>query len=185
MALDERPRGTRIRIAWLLLLVFLALARPTREGLWAGALLVSLGLLLRGWAAGTIRKDEALAVTGPYAHVRHPLYVGSFLIGMGLAVAGGQWVWPVLVVAFFAAVYGRTVSEERARLTLLFGARYEEYAAEVPPLVPRLRSYQPGDVVQDGFAWARYLRNREWEALLGAAAALAALAAKLRWLGSS
>jgi len=182
----ERPRGVRTKSAWLLALPFLVLARPSSDGLWAGALLTGLGLALRAWAAGIIHKDERLTTTGPYAYLRHPLYVGSFVIGMGLAVAGGQWIWSALVVAYFVAVYRRTTSEEGERLTRLFGARYAEYAADVPPLVPRLTPYRPADAAggpDEGFALARYLRHREWEALLGVTAAFLLLAAKLRWLG--
>ena len=189
-----RPRGIRTKSAWLLALPFLVLAQPTVRALAAGAVVASLGLVLRGWSAGTIRKDEALATTGPYAHLRHPLYVGSFLIGVGLAAAGGHWLWPVLVAAFFAALYGRTVAEERERLTSRFGERYLTYAARVPAVIPRLRPYRaegagglaagggdPG-ARADGFAWRRYIRNREWEALVGVAAALAVLAAKSRFV---
>jgi hypothetical protein len=180
----DRPRGLRTKSAWLLAIPFLVAARPTGPALAAGAAVAAAGLLLRGWAAGTIRKDEALTTTGPYARLRHPLYVGSFLIGTGLAVAGGHWLWPVLVLAFFAAVYRRTVAEEAERLTSLFGERYWTYAANVPAVLPRLRPYgrtpeEPSPRgPDDGFAWPRYLRNREWEALLGVGAALAVLAAK-------
>jgi protein-S-isoprenylcysteine O-methyltransferase Ste14 len=182
-----RPRGIRTRSAWLLAVPFLVLARPVPE-LWsAGATLAVLGLLLRGWAAGTIRKDEELTTRGPYAFLRHPLYVGSFLIGIGLAAAGGHWVWPVLVVAFFVLVYQRTIAEEEERLAALFGSRYEEYARHVPALLPRPTAYRlspvSGDAATGGFAWIRYFRNREWEALLGAVSALGLLAAKMRWLG--
>ncbi len=177
----ERPRGIRTRSAWLVAIPFFLLATPTLAAFAAGAALALAGLALRAWAAGTIRKDEALTTSGPYAHVRHPLYVGSFLVGMGLAAAGGHWVWPALVLAFFVTLYRRTVADEAARLTGLFGHAYVAYAREVPPVRPRLTPYS-GPQVETGFTWSRYLRHREWEALLGCAAAFAVLAAKLRWL---
>jgi len=190
----------RTKSAWLLAFPFLLLARPTPALLGVGAGIAVLGVLLRGWSAGSIRKDEALTTSGPYAHLRHPLYVGSFLIGMGLAVAGGHWIWSVLVIVFFASVYRPSIAAERERLTRLFGADYLEYARAVPALLPRLTPYRPtaprvanprmdGPPVAErtvssaGFTWSRYLRNREWEALLGSAAALAVLAAKAHWLG--
>ena len=185
----ERPRGARTKSAWLLAVPFLVLARPTPEALVLGAALAAGGLALRGWAAGTIRKDEALTTAGPYAFVRHPLYAGSLLIGIGLGTAGGHWVWPVLVVAFFAAVYSRTVTDEAVRLTALFGHAYVEYAAHVPGLIPRLTPYRSARGAGDfpagsaGFRWSQYMRHREWEASLGAVAGLAVLAVKMRWLG--
>ena len=191
---SERPRGIRTRSAWLLAVPFLVLARPRPELLGVGALLASLGLLLRGWAAGVIRKDEVLTTAGPYAHLRHPLYAGSFLIGIGLGVAGGHWAWAILVIVFFLATYRGAIEEEGERLGRLFGSRYREYSEQVPALVPRLMPYRPrGEGAarapgvpppsDDGFSWSRYLRNREWQALLGTAAALAVLAAKAVWLG--
>jgi hypothetical protein len=112
-------------------------------------------------------------------------------------------------VTYFALVYGPTITEEAERLTALFGHRYVEYAARVPALVPRLSPYRapraarlahrepalqgpeepaagqqlrPDELTSD-FSWSQYVRNREWEALLGALAAFAILAIKLRWMG--
>lgn len=211
--LRVRPRGVRTKGAWLLVLPFFLFATPTAGTLLGGALLAALGLGVRAWAAGTIRKDESLTTTGPYAYARHPLYLGSFLIGIGLALAGGHWIWPVAVVTYFVVVYSPTLREEAERLTELFGHRYVHYATRVPALVPRLRPYAPGgdahvlawpsaqasasgadapqgdDGVADGeeaegaFSWRRYRRNREWEALLGALAAFVVLALELRLRG--
>jgi hypothetical protein len=204
-----RPRGSRTRGAWLLVIPFFLFADPTPGRLVLGAFLAAIGLLVRGWAAGTIRKDEALTTTGPYAHTRHPLYFGSFLIAIGLALAGGHWLWPMMVVAYFMLVYRPTVREEAERLTELFGHRYVHYAAKVPAIVPRLRPYAasadahslawpsgrageaPGAAATDdvldhdgssgAFTWQRYLRNREWEALAGALAAFVLVAIKMRF----
>ncbi|HSH75444.1 MAG TPA: isoprenylcysteine carboxylmethyltransferase family protein [Longimicrobiales bacterium] len=175
-------RGTRTKSAWVLALLLLAFSRPTPGPLVVGAVISAVGLVIRGWSAGTIRKDESLTTSGPYAFTRNPLYLGSFLIGVGLGTAGGHWVWPVLVIIYFVAVYGRTIADETARLIELFGERYLEYAARVPTLVPRLRPYR-SDVAGEtsGFRWRQYVRNREWEALLGTLGALAILAARMRW----
>jgi len=173
----------RTKSAWLLAIPFLVLSRPTPAALAAGTIFAALGLLLRAWAAGTIQKDEVLTTSGPYAFLRHPLYVGSFLVGIGLSVAGGHWVWSALVIAYFAAVYRPAVAAEGERLGRLFGARYLDYVEAVPALVPRVTPYRSSAAAASSFAWSRYLGRREWEALLGTVAALAVLAAKLRWLG--
>jgi protein-S-isoprenylcysteine O-methyltransferase Ste14 len=142
------------------------------------------GLVLRGWSAGTIRKGETLTTSGPYAFLRNPLYMGSFLIGAGLAVAGGSWLWLVLFVGFFVVVYGPTMAAEAERLTEQFGQRYVDYSAEVPAFIPRLTPFRGAEADSLAlFTWSQYERNREWEALLGAAAAYAALALKMAWLG--
>ena len=171
-------RRLRLRAVWLLVLPFLWLARPTPSLMAAGAPLALLGLLLRGWAAGTIHKEKELTTAGPYAFTRDPLYLGSFFLGVGLALAGGHWIWPALFVAFFAVVYGRTMAGEQELLEERFGDRYRAYAAKVPALLPRLTPWLGPGVVGGGFTWSRYVRNREWEAALGALAGFAFRAAK-------
>jgi len=145
--------------------------------------LTAIGLALRGWSAGIIRKGETLTTSGPYAFLRNPLYVGSFLVGAGLAVAGGSWLWLVLFLGFFAVVYGPTIVAEAERLTEQFGQRYVDYSAKVPAFIPRLTPFRAGDGESAPFTWRQYERNREWEALLGAAAAYGALALKMAWFG--
>jgi protein-S-isoprenylcysteine O-methyltransferase Ste14 len=166
----------------LIVVPFFVLAAPTRSSLGVGAMLSVIGLALRGWSAGTIQKGEVLTVSGPYAYVRNPLYVGSFLIGAGLAIAGGSVLWLLLFLLFFVTLYGPTVASEAARLTEQFGHRYVEYAAQVPAFIPRLRPYEGGGMT-GAFRWSQYERNREWEALLGTAASFALLWLKLVMLG--
>ncbi len=172
-------RQLRLRAVWLLVLPFLWFARPTLEVVVVGAVLGALGLIIRGWAAGTIHKERELTITGPYAHTRNPLYVGSFLLGLGVTLAGGQWWWPAIFLVFYAGVYGRTMVGEAALLTELFGERYRVYAANVPAVVPRLTPWRAPGVESRGFTFSQYRRKREWEALLGALAGFAFLAGKL------
>ena len=175
--------GVRTKSAWLIVVPFFLLAGPTRASLAIGAVLSLGGLALRAWSAGTIHKGETLTTSGPYAFMRNPLYVGSFLIGAGLAVAGGSWLWLVLFLVFFAVLYGPTVAAEAARLTEKFGHRYVAYSGQVPAFMPRLTPFRGGGGERGGFQWSQYERNREWEALLGAAAAFAVLWLKMVWLG--
>jgi protein-S-isoprenylcysteine O-methyltransferase Ste14 len=172
-------RRLRLRAVWLLVLPFLWFCHPTPPLLVVGGVLASLGLLVRAWAAGTIHKERELTMTGPYAHVRNPLYVGTFLLGLGVTAAGGQWWWPALFLVFYGAVYGRTMAGEAALLTELFGDRYRRYAADVPALLPRLTPWRAPGSERGGFTFAQYRRNREWEALLGALGGFAFLVGKL------
>jgi protein-S-isoprenylcysteine O-methyltransferase Ste14 len=168
-----------MRAAWLLVGPFLVFARPTPALVGVGLALAAVGLWIRGWSAGTIHKDERLTTSGPYAFTRNPLYLGSFLIGLGVSIAGGHWIWPALFVAFFATVYGRTMAREAERLVELFGDEYRAYATAVPGFVPRPLPYR-GSAGPQGvrFQWSQYRRHREWEASLGALAAFAFLLAK-------
>jgi protein-S-isoprenylcysteine O-methyltransferase Ste14 len=164
-------------------LPFLWLARPTPRLLLVGLVLAACGLALRAWAAGVIHKDLELTTTGPYAFTRNPLYLGSLLLGLGTVVAGGDWMFVGVFLAFFAFVYGRTMKHEEEVLEEAFQERYRRYAKEVPLLVPRLAPYREGDGgAAAPFSVARYRRNREWEALLGALAGFVFLTVKMLWM---
>jgi len=139
------------------------------------------GLALRGWAAGQLQKNKSLTVSGPYAYTRNPLYLGSFLIGLGVTVAGGLLLFTLAFLVFFFAIYWRTMDEERTRLTERFGRQFDHYHRAVPLFFPRLTPYRPPpELGQEPtrFSLDRYLRNKEWEAALGAMAGFAFLIIK-------
>jgi len=175
-------RQIRLRAVWLIVIPFFWLATPSATTMTVGVALALLGLVIRGWSAGTIHKDRELTVSGPYAHTRNPLYLGSFFIGLGVSIAGGHWVWPLVFLLFYATVYTRTMAGETRHLRELFPERYDEYAASVPAFLPRVTPYRPAGATTAGFRWAQYRRNKEWEAALGALAAFAVLAAKAFWI---
>src|SRR5215510_479581 len=81
----------RVPLGFMTAAIFLLLARPTPVSLLVGASVSVLGLSLRAWASGHIRKNDELAVSGPYAYTRNPLYLGSFLLGIGFTIAANRW----------------------------------------------------------------------------------------------
>lgn len=174
-------RGVRIGSAWILAATFFWLATPDSLTLGLGAAVVVVGLLVRGWAAGVLRKDRELAVSGPYALTRNPLYLGSFLIGIGAVVAGGRPWLGLVFIAWFAWIYGSTMARESAELATRFGKQFNRYRESVPIFVPRLTPYRPLPDHAAGkttFSLSCYLHNREYEALVGAVAGLGLLAVK-------
>ena len=164
--------------------VFFWVADPSAASIAAGGVIVLAGLLVRAWAAGVLQKNRALAVSGPYAHTRHPLYLGSFVIAVGAAIAGGRLWFGILAVSVLAAFHIGAIAREEAELARRFGGRYRRYRGTVPAFIPRLRGYRrvqgavasPTSPAPIRPSAARYLRNREYEALIGAAAAFALLA---------
>lgn len=178
-------RQIRLRGAWLFVLPFFWFARPTPGLLLAGGLLAALGLSIRSWAAGVIRKDAVLTTAGPYAHTRNPLYLGSFFLGLGVMVAGGQWVFVVIFWLFFLWIYSRTMRFEATLLHDKFGKAYADWAAHVPLFVPRLTPYRGSDQADpeapSRFSGSRWRGNREYEAVLGAVVAMLVLAGKWWW----
>lgn len=174
-------RKVRLRAVWLLILPFFWFAAPTPELLVTGGLLAAVGLAVRAAAAGFIHKDRELTTTGPYARTRNPLYLGSFILGLGITVAGGRWVFAALFVAFFAWVYSRVIRQEARNLAASFGEAYQDYARNVPLFLPRLTPWRPqGAAGERGrFSADRWRRNREYEALLGAVAGFAVLVVRM------
>src|SRR6185295_19801094 len=106
------PSRLRVPFGYLLGILVVALARPTPTSLVAGALLAVAGEAVRLWASGHIDKTRALATGGPYAHTRNPLYLGSLLLALGVAVASAS-VWVVVAVCvYFVAFYPAVMREE-------------------------------------------------------------------------
>jgi len=168
----------RVPLHFAVAVVALAFAWPRTELLAGGAALVAAGLAVRAWAAGHLRKEQPLTTTGPYAHMRHPLYFGTAVILAGFAVACGRAWLALLLAAYFVFLFVpvmRREERERSKLTL---EGYAEYAAQVPAFWPRLRAYKAAG---GKFDFSLYLRNREWRAALGCGAALAVLWAKCNW----
>ncbi len=170
----------RVPLHFLLATVLFWLARPTPRLLASGAALVVLGLLVRGWAAGHLRRELPLTVSGPYAHLRHPLYFGSALILAGLAVASSQPLFGLLVLAYFLIVFVPVMRREEQERRASAGERYVAYAAEVPALWPRLRAAQLEGSARK-FEWQTYWSNREWRAAAGCMLLLGLLYAKMMW----
>jgi protein-S-isoprenylcysteine O-methyltransferase Ste14 len=152
----------RVPSGFLLVAAFAWLASPTPMSLAAGLPIAAVGLLLRGWAAGHLAKNERLATSGPYAHLRNPLYAGTLLAAAGLAVASNRWELGALFAVVFAFVYLPVIELEEQHLRELFPG-YESYAARVPLLAPRWK----GAGGSTRFCWSLYRRNEEYNALLG------------------
>jgi protein-S-isoprenylcysteine O-methyltransferase Ste14 len=155
--------------------VYLWLARPTVACIVVGGIIALLGVLLRAMAAGHITKNAALTTTGPYAATRNPLYLGSIIIAAGFAIAARSW-WIVFGLALlFLLIYLPVVGSEEAFLRSQF-SEFSDYARRVPRFFPQPTGFSK---LTQGFSRERYWGNREYNALLGTLAMLAALILKL------
>jgi protein-S-isoprenylcysteine O-methyltransferase Ste14 len=172
-------RRIRVPLGFAFALLYFWLARPTWRSLGIGAVLIVPGLLIRALASGHVRKNEALATSGPYAYTRNPLYLGSLLIGIGFAIAARNWWVGVVLVVMFFAIYMPVIRGEEAFLRDRF-PEFDEYAKRVPRMFPRIT---PATSNPDGgFSMELYLKHREWNALLGAVAVIGVLAIKMKML---
>ncbi len=177
-------RRIRVPMGFVFAALFLWLANPGWRTMTLSLALVLPGLWLRGYASGYVKKDAELTTTGPYAHTRNPLYLGSMLIAFGFAAAAASWMILVLLAVLFAAVYIPTILSEEAYLREHF-AGFDAYARAVPRLLPRgagaANEMAMGGAVpaEDGFSTELYMRHREYNSTMGAGVLYLALVLKL------
>jgi protein-S-isoprenylcysteine O-methyltransferase Ste14 len=178
-AWSKIARRIRVPLGFVFAVLYFWMARPTWRWLALGAVLIVPGLLIRALASGHVRKNEALAVSGPYAYTRNPLYLGSLLIGVGFALAARSWWVGVVLVVMFFAIYLPVIRGEEEFLRGKF-VEFDAYARQVPRMLPRLIPYASEG--GGGFSFSLYVQHREYNALLGALAMAAALVAKMELL---
>ena len=147
---------------------------------WSLALVLP-GLWLRAYASGYVKKNRELTMTGPYGHVRNPLYLGSMLIAAGFAGALLSWPMALVLAAGFTVIYVPVIASEERFLRATF-SEFDDYCGRVPRLIPRLTPAGPPPVkslpasseaatgaATGTFSVTLYLQHREYNAAIGAA----------------
>lgn len=169
-----RPKNLNARFLPLYVvgLTILVFQPPRPDGFIVALPLIVAGTALRAWGAGHLVKNNRLTTTGPYAHLRHPLYLGTILIATGFGVWAGGWLalailgflWPWFALHYFP----RKERSESARLEAAYGERFVRYRRAVPALWPRLRAWQDEQSTARPDRWAidRYDENNELGTLL-------------------
>jgi protein-S-isoprenylcysteine O-methyltransferase Ste14 len=175
-------RRIRVPMGFVVAGLYIWLARPTFVSMAWSLVLVLPGLWLRGYAAGYVKKNAEITMTGPYAYTRNPLYLGSMLIAFGFAAASKSIVIVLLLGVLFAVIYIPVIRSEEAFLRSKF-ADFDAYAASVPRLVPRVRAARVEEISPDSepgsFSFPLYRKHREYNALMGATAIYAVLALRI------
>lgn len=141
-------------------------AAPTWRSIALGTAVGLAGEAIRIWAAGHLEKSREVTQSGPYRFTKHPLYLGSLILGAGVAIGAGSWVVVLLVAAYLGTTLTAAIRTEEAFLRSRFGETYDAYA----------ESRAPG--VQRAFSLERAWRNKEYRAVAGLIAAIALLALK-------
>jgi len=166
----------RVPLGFLFTFAFLYLAEPTAPLLIIGAIVSFLGLMIRGWAAGHIRKNVEITVSGPYAFTRNPLYLGSLIMCLGVCVGAGIWWVGAVFVLLFLSIYLPVMRVEAEDLKQIFPETFPEYEANVPLLFPRLSPWKRSDM---GFDSSLYMKYREYRAAVGLVLVWSFLALKM------
>jgi len=157
----------RVALGFVMAALTAWLARPTATSLVAGAAIALTGEALRIWAAGHVEKSREVTSSGPYRFTRHPLYLGSSIIAIGIVVAAASVVLALVVAAYLLSTLYSAIRAEEAHLREKFGGAYDAYASRRAPPSGRR------------FSGERALRNREHHTVAGVVAGLALLALKV------
>jgi protein-S-isoprenylcysteine O-methyltransferase Ste14 len=143
-----------------------------------GTIVLIPGLYIRALASGHVKKNEALATSGPYAYTRNPLYFGSLILALGFVLAAESWWIAALLLTMFFAIYLPVIRGEESYLRERF-PEYAAYAERVPRLLPTLRGFDHTGVK---FSWNLYRKHREYNALIGSTAMILLLLGKMHWV---
>jgi protein-S-isoprenylcysteine O-methyltransferase Ste14 len=164
-----RLAQSRIHLGVASALLAYWLAHPTATSILWGVVAALPGEAIRIWGSGHLEKEREVTRSGPYRFVRHPLYLGSTIIGIGFAVATDS-VWSaVVVVAYLAATLIAAMRTEEATLERRYGPEYAAYRAGRAPAMIR------------PFSWARVMSNREYRAITGFVVAIALLWGRMQF----
>jgi uncharacterized membrane protein len=150
----KRIARLRVPLGFVLGAIVLSFADPTPRTLAVGAAIALLGEAVRIWAAGHLEKGREVTASGPYALTRHPLYLGSTIIGLGLAIGAGSVLAAAMVLGYLAVALTAAIRTEEAHLTDKFGEAYPEYRAGRTSVARR-------------FSFERAMKNREYRAAVG------------------
>jgi protein-S-isoprenylcysteine O-methyltransferase Ste14 len=156
----------RVALGWVFAPLVLILANPSSESILVGTIVGLVGECIRIWAAGHLNKAREVTSSGPYRFFRHPLYVGSSMMGAGLAIASASPIAAGLIALYLGVTLRAAIRTEEAFLRRTFGEQYRRYRSE--RVVDRARR----------FSLAQAMANKEYRALLGLVGAMLLLVLK-------
>jgi protein-S-isoprenylcysteine O-methyltransferase Ste14 len=168
----------RVALGFVFGVLVLILARPTKESLTIGMSIAACGEAIRVWAAGHLRKSREVTVSGPYRWVAHPLYVGSAVMGAGLAVASASVLVAALITIYLVAALTAAIKNEEAFLRRTFGDQYELYRSGV-----EAKRRERSAASQRRFSVEQAMANREYRAIAGLGVAILLLIWKATYNG--
>jgi len=171
----------RVALGWVFAPLILILANPSLESIVVGTMVALIGEAFRIWAAGHLNKSREVTSSGPYRYFAHPLYVGSSVMGAGLAIASANPIAAGLIVLYLFVTLRAAIRNEEAFLRRAFGDRYVRYRSHrVVPGNPEVAAVD----VERRFSIGQAVANREHRALAGLVAAMLLLVLKATYNGA-
>jgi hypothetical protein len=172
--------ATRLRFLLAVPALLLIAAFTDRPPMWPGVLVALAGETVQIWASAHLHKNVRVVTSGPYAWARNPMYLGRFLVGLGLTLLTWRWffILPYLV-GFWVYAQARVLGEE-ARLRVLFADEYNAYCRQVRRWLPRPPKERLSD---EGWSWTSVRRNHQLRVTAALLLGLALLKWRLEALG--
>jgi hypothetical protein len=171
----------RVALGWVFAPLVLILANPSLESIFVGTIVALVGEVFRIWAAGHLNKSREVTSSGPYRYFAHPLYVGSSVMGAGLAIASANPIAAALIALYLFVTLRAAIRNEEAFLRRTFGDRYDRYRGQ--GAVPANLEITAVDV-ERRFSIGQAVANREHRALAGLFAAMLLLVLKATYNGA-
>ncbi len=165
----------RVALGFVFGALVLVLARPNVASIAIGMSVAACGEAIRVWAAGHLQKSREVTVSGPYRWTAHPLYVGSSVMGVGLAIACASVPVAVLIAVYLVTTLTAAISSEEAYLRRTFGEQYDLYRRGV--------AAKRASGSRRRFSLTQAMENREYRAVIGLVLALLLLLLKARYTG--
>ncbi len=162
----SRIARLRVPTGFLSAILVLWLSRPTATLMLWGGLLAVVGEGIRVWASGHLRKSREVTSSGPYRWCAHPLYLGSSVMGAGLAVACGSWVVALIIALYLGITISAAIRTEEALLRGMFGDNYDRYRRGAPRA-----GESDSSEGNRRFSLAQAIANREYRTVAGLVAA--------------
>jgi protein-S-isoprenylcysteine O-methyltransferase Ste14 len=163
----------RVALGFVFGVLVLVLAQPTGRSLVIGMSVAACGEAIRIWAAGHLRKSSEVTASGPYRFVAHPLYLGSSVMGAGLAITSASLLVTVLIAFYLVTTMTAAIKSEEAFLRRTFGDQYDLYRAGI-----EAKRRAGGVASRRRFSLAQVIANREYRAVIGLLVAMLLLALK-------
>ena len=174
VSLFRKFRKPRFAVVYALAALVICYAHTTALTFQIGIMVAALGEVVRLWANGYVghvkvnRTDASsgapkigrLITAGPYAFVRHPLYLGTLLIAAGTFIIVGNWWLGLIAPACLVTIYRRKMAEEEARIHSEWGEAYTRYHASVSRWLPLRRRYARAE---GQWSWQGIVASKEWK----------------------
>jgi protein-S-isoprenylcysteine O-methyltransferase Ste14 len=177
MKMFKLTKKARFALAYPVFALMFIFAQTSNETLMGGLVLAIIGEAIRLWSNGYIGHNKVnrtqkntgqapigrLITAGPYAYVRHPLYLGTLLILAGICVAAANIIFAIIVLGLFVYVYQRKMSEEESLISDEIGAGYADYKRNVPQWIPHRWAFKSQ---QGTWSWKGIQASKEWKTLI-------------------